>query len=108
MPNVSSFLRCAAGVAQSDSSNVETTVEFVAKQLPKSINSQDSRGQTPLHLAAGLDRRDVLPLLLEVDGVDDMVRDQSGKTCLETASTAEAAGIISSRSASFSDERVRH
>ncbi|GAA5910494.1 OSBP family protein [Sporobolomyces salmoneus] len=73
----------------------QSTVEFVAKQLPNSINSPDSRGQTPLHLAAALDRRDVLPLLLEVDGVDDMVRDQSGKTCLEVASTAESAGIIS-------------
>ncbi|GAA6017217.1 hypothetical protein JCM11491_001856 [Sporobolomyces phaffii] len=73
----------------------QSTVEFVAKQLPNSINSQDSRGQTPVHLAAALDRRDVLPLLLESDNVDDMVRDQSGKTCLEVASTAESAGIIS-------------
>ncbi|GAA5871264.1 hypothetical protein JCM16303_000699 [Sporobolomyces ruberrimus] len=73
----------------------QSTVEFVAKQLPNSINSQDSRGQTPLHLAAALDRRDVLPFLLEIDTVDDMVRDQSGKTCLDVASTAESAGIIS-------------
>ncbi|GAA5934756.1 OSBP family protein [Sporobolomyces koalae] len=70
-------------------------VEFVAKHVPSSINAQDSRGQTPLHLAAALDRRDVLPFLISLDGVDDMIPDQSGKTCFEVASTAEAAGIIS-------------
>ncbi|GAA6042875.1 hypothetical protein JCM8097_007204 [Rhodosporidiobolus ruineniae] len=70
------------------------TVELVFKQQPQTLNSQDARGQTPVHLAAALDRRDVLSFFLGSSEVDDMVKDASGKTCLEVAATAEAAGII--------------
>ncbi|GAA6003099.1 hypothetical protein JCM10207_001988 [Rhodosporidiobolus poonsookiae] len=70
-------------------------VELVYKRQPQTINAQDARGQTPLHLAASLDRRDVLSyLLVQDDVVDDSIRDRSGKTCLEVAATPEAAGVI--------------
>ncbi|BGP57314.1 hypothetical protein JCM8202v2_004954 [Rhodotorula sphaerocarpa] len=71
------------------------TVEFVYRHDPSAVNVPDSRGQTPLHLAAALDRRDVLALFLAQDGTDDMIRDQSGKTCFEVAATPEAASQIS-------------
>ncbi|KWU44499.1 hypothetical protein RHOSPDRAFT_18065, partial [Rhodotorula sp. JG-1b] len=71
------------------------TVEFVYKHDPTAINVPDSRGQTPLHLAAALDRRDVLALFLAQDDTDDMIRDQTGKTCFEVAATPEAASQIS-------------
>ncbi|GAA6060031.1 hypothetical protein JCM10212_001028 [Sporobolomyces blumeae] len=84
------------------------TVEFVAKHVPSSINAQDSRRQTPLHLAAALDRRDVLPFLLGLESVDDMVRDQSGKTCLEVAASAEAAGLISLSRSRWNETYLGH
>ncbi|GAA5919977.1 hypothetical protein JCM6882_004144, partial [Rhodosporidiobolus microsporus] len=70
------------------------TVELVFKHQPQTVNAQDARGQTPVHLAAALDRRDVLAFFLNEDEADNMVKDASGKTCLEVAATAEAAGII--------------
>ncbi|GAA5952324.1 hypothetical protein JCM21900_003782 [Sporobolomyces salmonicolor] len=70
------------------------TVDFVYKHHPASVNAQDARGQTPVHLAAALDRRDVLAFFLAQENVDDMIRDLSGKTCLEVAATPEAAGVI--------------
>lgn len=73
------------------------TVEFVYTHDPAAINVADSRGQTPLHLAAALDRRDVLALFLAQDDTDDMIRDHAGKTCFEVAATPEAASQISGK-----------
>ena len=42
-------------------------------------------GTTALHLAASLSRTDVVTLLLEQEGIDDSLRDNHGKTCLEVA-----------------------
>jgi ankyrin repeat protein len=86
---------CRRSSAETERSFSVPTVEFVYKHDPAAINVPDSRGQTPLHLAAALDRRDVLALFLAQDDTDDMIRDQTGKTCFEVAATPEAASQIS-------------
>ncbi|EIW75830.1 hypothetical protein CONPUDRAFT_93130 [Coniophora puteana RWD-64-598 SS2] len=42
-------------------------------------------GTSPLHLAASLGRVDVVALLLDQPGIDDTMRDASGRTCREVA-----------------------
>ncbi|SGZ10341.1 BQ5605_C108g13201 [Microbotryum silenes-dioicae] len=59
------------------------------------LNAQDPRGQTPLHVAASLNRTDVVALLLLDDKIDDAVKDCQGKTALESASSADTAKLIS-------------
>ncbi|SGY27552.1 BQ5605_C124g13324 [Microbotryum silenes-dioicae] len=70
-------------------------VETVLKQVPGCLNAQDPRGQTPLHVAASLNRTDVVALLLLDDKIDDAVKDCQGKTALESASSADTAKLIS-------------
>ncbi|SCV69967.1 BQ2448_1361 [Microbotryum intermedium] len=70
-------------------------VEAVLKQAPDCLNAQDPRGQTPLHVAASLNRMDVVALLLLDDKIDDAVKDCQGKTALESAASADTATLIS-------------
>ena len=51
-------------------------------------------GTTPLHLAASLDRVDIVNLLLEQDGVNDSLRDANGKTCKAVARSREVVKAI--------------
>lgn len=66
------------------------------------LNSQDSRGQTPLHVAASLNRTDVVSLFLAQDDVDDMVKDSQGKTCSEVGGGSDVVGLISGTLAALS------
>ncbi|KDE07698.1 hypothetical protein MVLG_02157 [Microbotryum lychnidis-dioicae p1A1 Lamole] len=70
-------------------------VETVLKQVPGCLNAQDPRGQTPLHVAASLNRTDVVALLLLDDKINDAVKDCQGKTAHESASSADTAKLIS-------------
>jgi ankyrin repeat protein len=56
-------------------------------------------GTTALHLAASLGRVDIVSLLLEQDGIDDTIRDESGKTVKDVARGRDAQRIL--RGASF-------
>lgn len=78
-----------------DLSVTDPTVELVLKHQPRSLNAQDARGQTPLHLAASLNRVDVVALFLLEEQVDDMIKDNSGKTALEVAGGPDTATLIS-------------
>ncbi|KAI0808977.1 Oxysterol-binding protein-domain-containing protein [Irpex lacteus] len=51
-------------------------------------------GTTALHLAASLPRMDALLLLLEQEGIDDTIRDNQGRTCLEVAKGRDAVRAI--------------
>lgn len=51
-------------------------------------------GTTPLHLAASLNRVDIVNLLLDLDGVDDGLRDANGKTCKDVARSKEIVKAI--------------
>jgi ankyrin repeat protein len=53
-----------------------------------------SSGTTPLHLAAALGRADVVNLLLEQDGIDDTLRDISGKRCRDVAKAKDVIRAI--------------
>lgn len=65
------------------------------KHQPASLNAQDARGQTPLHLAATLNRVDVVALFLLEENVDDMVRDNLARTPLDVAGGPDTATLIS-------------
>lgn len=71
------------------------SVEHVLQHSPASINAQDAKGSTPLHLAASLNRADVVQLFLQSTLVDDSIRDVGGRTCTEVGGGSEVAGIIS-------------
>ena len=70
-------------------------MELVLKHQPALLNAQDARGQTPLHLAAQLNRVDVVALFLLQEQVDDMIRDHHGKTALDVAGGPDTATLIS-------------
>lgn len=76
---------------------IDSTVELVFQNSPNSVNSQDSKGSTPLHLAAMLSRLDVVTLFLSSDIVDDTIKDINGRTCLDLAGNSDIAGAISSK-----------
>lgn len=80
---------------------IVSTVELVFQNSPNSVNSQDSKGFTPLHLAAMLSRLDVVNLFLASDIVDDTIKDLNGRTCLDLAGNSDIAGAISSMSYAF-------
>jgi ankyrin repeat protein len=61
-------------------------VELVVSQCPLLVNTQDSKGQTPLHVAAAMNRADVVTLLLSRPDVDDTIRDNAGCTFNDLAS----------------------
>ena len=58
-------------------------------------------GTTALHLAASLSRTDVVNLLLEQEGIDDSLRDNQGRTCLEVARGKETIRAIKGGIRSF-------
>lgn len=50
------------------------------------INSRNSpAAQTPLHIACSLNNKDVIPLLLSIDKLDDTAIDSNGQTALDIA-----------------------
>lgn len=51
-------------------------------------------GTTPLHLAASLDRCDIVNLLLEQPGIDDTLRDGRGQTCRDIAKNKDVIRAI--------------
>lgn len=73
----------------------DPTVELVLKHQPSALNAQDSRGQTPLHLAAQLNRVDVVAAFLLQEQVDDMIKDHFGKTALDVAGGPDTATLVS-------------
>lgn len=86
-------------IAQQTTANLHTAhtdpvVELVLKHQPAWLNAQDTKGQTPLHLAANLNRTDVVALFLLQDNVDDSVRDNFGKTPLDVAGGPEVSTLI--------------
>jgi ankyrin repeat protein len=83
------------------------TVETVSLLLsyraisPNGVHPPGS-GTTPLHLAASLGRVNVVKLLLDQDGIDDTLRDATGKTCRDVAKGKEVVRVIEGSFASFS------
>lgn len=51
-------------------------------------------GTTPLHLAASLERCDIVNLLLEQPGIDDTLRDNRGHTCRDIAKSKDVIRAI--------------
>ncbi|KAH9810195.1 Oxysterol-binding protein-domain-containing protein [Melampsora americana] len=71
------------------------TVQLVlSNSKPKHLVTQDTSGQTPLHIACALGRSDVVALLLAQAQVDDSIRDHDSKTCLELCKHPEVAKLI--------------
>ncbi|CED83942.1 Oxysterol-binding protein [Phaffia rhodozyma] len=69
------------------------TVEIVLDN--KSINPNKPHIGTPaLHLAAELGRADVVQLLLEQPIIDDTIKDDQDRTCMDVASTEEVVQVI--------------
>ncbi|KAH9454928.1 hypothetical protein MJO29_011733 [Puccinia striiformis f. sp. tritici] len=69
--------------------------ELVLNNSPANVlTSQDSSGQTPLHIACSLSRTDVVSLLLAHPQVDDSLRDYKSRTCLEVCKSAQVAKLI--------------
>lgn len=58
------------------------------------VNDTNADGNTPLHLAAKLGRQDIVDALLEMDGIDDTVVNEDGKTALDLAKTKQIANTI--------------
>ena len=50
-----------------------------------SVNAKDSFGQTPLHCAIHYSQVEVIKLLLEMDNIDENIRDNLGETPLSVA-----------------------
>lgn len=74
---------------------LDPIVELVLNFNPAWVNAQDGRGQTPLHLAAALNRVDIVALFLLQDSVDDMIRDFMGKTAADVAGGPDTSTLIS-------------
>lgn len=74
---------------------VDPTVELVLQSCPFMLNAQDARGATPLHIAASLNRMDVVSLFLAQEDIDDSIKNVEGKTCADAGGGSEVAGLIS-------------
>jgi ankyrin repeat protein len=62
-------------------------------EIRQCINVQNEKGNTPMHIAATSSRRDIIDLLLEIEDVNDTIRNVDGKTPLDLADT-EVASLI--------------
>lgn len=78
---------------------------LVLQHRPNDLNIQDRQtGQTPLHLACALARTEIVAILLAQPDIDDMIRDENGKTCLDCAATAEPARLVQVSRATFNEK----
>lgn len=81
------------------------TVQLVLSHKTLDINAPEAQqGWTPLHIAASLDRANVVQLLLEQPGINDMKRDKDGKEPLEVSSP-EVAQVIQGETAPAAKDR---
>lgn len=79
--------------------SLANTVALVLKHpgiSPNCINPPES-GTTALHLAASLGRADIVNLFLETKGVDDTLRDKTGRNCRDVAKGKEVLRAIDGR-----------
>lgn len=59
-------------------------------------------GTTALHLAASLNRVEILALLLDQQDIDDTLRDSHGRTCRDVAKGREAIKVLQGDFRAFS------
>ncbi|KOC08266.1 Ankyrin repeat protein [Aspergillus flavus AF70] len=71
---------------QEPSHGTERVVSLLLLQRGVNVNVQDSRGQTPLHIAAQCGHLGVVRLLLTTEHIDVNARDHHGSTPLHVAS----------------------
>ncbi|GAB1200473.1 hypothetical protein APSETT444_009846 [Aspergillus pseudonomiae] len=71
---------------QEPSHGTERVVSLLLLQRGVNVNVQDSRGQTPLHIAAQCGHLGVVRLLLATEHIDVNARDHHGSTPLHVAS----------------------
>jgi ankyrin repeat protein len=74
---------------------VETVTLLLSHRAisPNGVHPPGS-GTTTLHLAASLDRCDIVNLLLEQPGIDDTLRDGRGQTCRDIAKNKDVIRAI--------------
>jgi len=60
------------------------------------VNAKSSNGRTPLHLAAGVGRREIAKILIE-QGANVKAKDDKGKTPLDYAYTALHSRMVPSK-----------
>lgn len=67
--------------------------QYIIKTRPSVLNSKDSNGNTPLHLAASRDKESIVVLLLD-SHVDPDVQNEQGQTAYDLAISNNARNCI--------------
>lgn len=94
------FNNYIAGINNNRGSLSANTVALVLAHpavSPNGVNPPES-GTTALHLAASLGRADIVNLFLETKGIDDTLRDKSGRNCRDVAKGKDVVRAIDGKS----------
>jgi len=83
-------------------------IPLILDHRPTDLNARDVTGSTPLHLACSLGRTDIVAALLAQPEIDDMIKDEEGKTCLERAKSGDVARLIQTSRNQFNQTYLEH
>ena len=70
-------------------------------------NEQNADGDTPLHIVAKLARLECLEVLLDINRIDDTIRDVEGRSAMDVAKNKQASSLLELSRSTFISRKTK-